>query len=88
MHVVCGFPQNCVCVTRALAAKSCFIPCSTPHCCRFLIEVEAGYTGKLYHCSAHAADVLRTLHVLCTRGGIWKDTQCSDLGRWLGQIWI
>ena len=50
-------------------------PCSTFRCCRFLIEVEAGYTGKLYHCSAHAADVLRSLHVLATRGGILQQRQ-------------
>ena len=48
--------------------------------------MESGYTGKLYHCSTHAADVLRTLHVLCTRGGIWKDTQCSDLGESGGEL--
>lgn len=48
---------------------------------RYLIEIEMGYTGdSLYHCSGHAADVLRTLHVLCTRGGIWKEINCSDLG--------
>ena len=50
----------------------------------FLIEVEDGYNiykGQHYHCSTHAADVLRTLHVLCTRGGIWKGTNASDLSK-------
>jgi len=49
----------------------------------FLIAVEEGYNffkGQHYHCSTHAADVLRTLHVLCTRGEIWKGTNSSDLG--------
>ena len=47
---------------------------------RFLVEVESGYTGRQYHTSIHAADVLRTLHVLCTRGGVWSQTKCSSLG--------
>ena len=49
----------------------------------FLLEVEEGYNlykGQHYHCSTHAADVLRTLHVLCTRGGIWKGSHASELG--------
>ncbi|GAX75319.1 hypothetical protein CEUSTIGMA_g2764.t1 [Chlamydomonas eustigma] len=47
---------------------------------RFLMEVESGYTEKNYHCATHGADVLRTLHVLGTRGGIWRDTHCSEVG--------
>ena len=53
----------------------------------FLLEVEEGYNlykGQHYHCSTHAADVLRTLHVLCTRGGIWKGSHASELGGSVG----
>lgn len=45
----------------------------------YLIEVEAGYKGQHYHCSTHAADVLRTLHVLGTRGGVWQYSGCSEV---------
>ena len=51
---------------------------------RFLIDIEAGYSdnfvGIRYHCAAHAADVLRTLHAICTRGGLWVHAQVSDIG--------
>lgn len=51
---------------------------------RFLIDIEAGYSdnfvGIRYHCSTHAADVLRTLHAICTRGGLWVQAQVSDIG--------
>ncbi|GAX75324.1 hypothetical protein CEUSTIGMA_g2769.t1 [Chlamydomonas eustigma] len=48
---------------------------------RFLLKIEDGYPkGELYHCSTHAADVLRTMYVLCTRGGVWERIRCSHLG--------
>ncbi|GAX75322.1 hypothetical protein CEUSTIGMA_g2767.t1 [Chlamydomonas eustigma] len=48
---------------------------------RFLLKIEDGYPkGELYHCSTHAADVLRTMYVLCTRGGVWEGIRCSHLG--------
>ena len=46
------------------------------------MEVEAGYKGQHYHCSIHAADVLRTLHVLSTQGGVWHGTNCTEIGAW------
>ncbi len=38
--------------------------------CRYLITVEDRYNHNPYHNRIHAADVLRTLHVIMTRGGI------------------
>ena len=37
---------------------------------RFLLAVEEGYASNPYHCSTHAADVLRTLHAVLTQGGV------------------
>ena len=37
---------------------------------RFLHRVEEGYRTNPYHSRTHAADVLRTLHVLLHRGGL------------------
>ena len=34
---------------------------------RFLLHVEEGYSSNPYHSSTHAADVLRTLHVVLTQ---------------------
>ena len=42
--------------------------------------VEDGYKGQHYHCSIHAADVLRTLHVVATKGGVWQGTHCTEIG--------
>ena len=39
-----------------------------PH--RFLHRVEEGYKANAYHNSSHAADVLKTLHVLLHRSGL------------------
>ncbi|GAX79398.1 hypothetical protein CEUSTIGMA_g6839.t1 [Chlamydomonas eustigma] len=47
---------------------------------RFLMEIENGYTEKYYHCAAHGADVLRSLHVICTAGRIFQDIRCSEIG--------
>ncbi|GAX85763.1 hypothetical protein CEUSTIGMA_g13178.t1 [Chlamydomonas eustigma] len=50
---------------------------------KFLMEIEEGYSlfkGQHYHCSTHAADVLRTLHVLMTRGGLSRNACLPDLG--------
>lgn len=35
---------------------------------RWLIKLEAGYRDNPYHNCIHAADVLRSAHLLCTRG--------------------
>lgn len=37
---------------------------------RFLVAVEDRYMDNPYHNRMHAADVLRTLHVIMTRGGV------------------
>ncbi|GAX78429.1 hypothetical protein CEUSTIGMA_g5870.t1 [Chlamydomonas eustigma] len=37
---------------------------------RFLHRVEEGYPNNPYHCRIHAADVLRSLHVVLTKGGV------------------
>ena len=36
------------------------------------MHVEDGYGDNPYHCRVHAADVLRSLHVLLHRGGVMK----------------
>ncbi|KAG1675131.1 hypothetical protein FOA52_003354 [Chlamydomonas sp. UWO 241] len=36
---------------------------------RFLMFIEQGYPPNPYHCAAHAADVLRSTHVILTQGG-------------------
>ena len=41
---------------------------------RFLIRIEDGYPPNPYHCRTHAADVLRTLHVVSIRGGVLQRT--------------
>uniref|UniRef100_A0A7R9VPE0 PDEase domain-containing protein n=1 Tax=Chlamydomonas euryale TaxID=1486919 RepID=A0A7R9VPE0_9CHLO len=48
---------------------------------RYLLSVECGYRRDLYHCGTHAADVLRTLHVVCTRGGVWEGLDLPDSAR-------
>ncbi len=40
------------------------------HALRFLLRIEEGYRDNIYHCRAHATDVLRTLHVILTCGGV------------------
>ena len=44
------------------------------------MEIESGYQCQHYHCASHGADVLRTLHVLCSRGGIWDTVRSPDIG--------
>lgn len=42
---------------------------------RFLCKIEDGYPGphvNPYHCKAHAADVVRSLYVILTKGGVLK----------------
>ena len=41
--------------------------CPSPLSLRFLLHVEEGYSSNPYHSSTHAADVLRTLHVVLTQ---------------------
>ena len=43
---------------------------SCPAASRFLIRIEEGYPSNPYHCRTHAADVLRSLHVVLNRGGV------------------
>jgi hypothetical protein len=47
---------------------------------RFLCKIEDGYPGpdvNPYHCKTHAADVVRSLYVILTKGGVlralWPD---------------
>eukprot|EP00195_Chlamydomonas_chlamydogama_P005551 CAMPEP_0202896684 /NCGR_PEP_ID=MMETSP1392-20130828/5636_1 /ASSEMBLY_ACC=CAM_ASM_000868 /TAXON_ID=225041 /ORGANISM="Chlamydomonas chlamydogama, Strain SAG 11-48b" /LENGTH=2072 /DNA_ID=CAMNT_0049582125 /DNA_START=504 /DNA_END=6722 /DNA_ORIENTATION=+ len=37
---------------------------------RFLVHIEDGYANHPYHNRTHAADVLRTMHIIMTRGGL------------------
>ena len=37
---------------------------------RFLMRIEEGYPNNPYHCRTHAADVLRSLHVVLNRGKV------------------
>eukprot|EP00877_Chromochloris_zofingiensis_P004947 jgi/Chrzof1/14453/Cz09g03150.t1 len=37
---------------------------------RYLMRIEDGYPPNPYHNRSHAADVLRSAHVLVTRGGV------------------
>ena len=46
---------------------------------RWLINVEDGYTGRLYHSNVHAADVLQSLHTLVTRGRVASQSQLNEL---------
>ncbi|GAX80977.1 hypothetical protein CEUSTIGMA_g8412.t1 [Chlamydomonas eustigma] len=39
---------------------------------RFLLRIEEGYPSNPYHGATHAADVLHTLHVIMTRGGVLR----------------
>ena len=51
---------------------------------RFLMEIEARYSsdtsldGMRYHCATHAADVLRSLHVLGSQGGIFAQSHMTE----------
>lgn len=40
-----------------------------PKLARFFMYIEQGYPQNPYHNASHAADVLRNLHVILTRGG-------------------
>ncbi len=46
---------------------------------RFLIRAEEGYPNNPYHNRMHAADVLRSTHVLATRGGLIHTGYCDDM---------
>lgn len=46
---------------------------------RWLVRVEDGYRANPYHNKIHAADVLRTSHVLLTRGGCGGAPAPDDL---------
>ena len=37
---------------------------------RFFMRIEEGYPNNPYHCRTHAADVLRSLHVVLNRGRV------------------
>lgn len=50
---------------------------------RFLCRIEEGYPDNPYHSRIHAADVLRNLYCILTRGGllkaIWPDSPDTGL---------
>ena len=53
-----------------------------PPAFRFLIRIEEGYPNNPYHCRTHAADVLRSLHVVLNRGGVLRAvTQAAQARR-------
>ena len=53
-----------------------------PPASRFLIRIEEGYPNNPYHCRTHAADVLRSLHVVLNRGGVLRAvTQAAQARR-------
>ncbi|GAX73385.1 hypothetical protein CEUSTIGMA_g838.t1 [Chlamydomonas eustigma] len=45
---------------------------------RFLCHIEDGYKDNPYHCRIHAADVLRNLYVILTRGGVLDKVSGND----------
>jgi hypothetical protein len=46
---------------------------------RFLMRIEEGYPSNPYHCRTHAADVLRSLHVVLNRGGVAASVVAASL---------
>ncbi|KAF5830629.1 hypothetical protein DUNSADRAFT_14253 [Dunaliella salina] len=46
---------------------------------KFLMKIEDGYPRNPYHNRVHAADVLRSLHVLVLRGGLIDYGYCDDI---------
>lgn len=51
---------------------------------RFLRAIEAGYASQgdvLYHSRTHAADVLQSMHVLLTQGGLADLVSSTSCGR-------
>lgn len=46
---------------------------------KFLMRVEEGYPNNPYHNRIHAADVLRSLHVLVVRGGLITQGYCDEI---------
>lgn len=45
---------------------------------RYLIRIEDGYPDNPYHTKTHAADVLQTMHMLLTYGGLLGNGCCHD----------
>lgn len=52
--------------------------CGVPS--RYLVAVEDNYRDNPYHNRIHAADVLRTLHCIMTRGGVRQVGACRRRG--------
>ncbi len=48
---------------------------------RFLMRIEDGYPKDIYHCRTHAADVLRSFHVVLVRGGVLDALAASAKAR-------
>ena len=60
-HMCCGLNHT---------LKSCQTHKSMVCVPRFLVRVEEGYQANDYHNRTHAADVLRNMHCIATRGGL------------------
>lgn len=79
-RVTCGRPLSTL--TFWLMKKMHLVPgrneIRESRLARFLCRVEDRYMDNPYHCRIHAADVVRTLYVLLTRGGVLKQVFSHD----------
>ena len=61
--------HSCLCSLASFSVPTP-LPDTLPLFPRFLIRIEEGYPNNPYHCRIHAADVLRTFHVVLNRGRV------------------
>ena len=68
--------------SRPLLAITPCLFLTRPFTAAFLSQrIEEGYPSNPYHCRTHAADVLRSLHVLLNRGRVMSTVVASARAR-------